>query len=90
MRSCWLAIMALLFFATGAAAQVPPPIILPIPNPNPSSSLVLPPPSQIPVWPVPRHGARGGQLYYLIRSAAFSAVGRVCLTTCHLSVKICG
>jgi hypothetical protein len=64
MRSCWLAIMALSFFATGAAAQVPPPIILPIPNPNPSSSLVLPPPSQIPVWPVPRHGARGGQLYY--------------------------
>jgi hypothetical protein len=64
MRFCWLLMMAALFFATSASAQVPPPVIAPIPNLNPSTSLVLPPPGQIPVSPAPGHGGREGQLYY--------------------------
>ena len=52
MRTCWLALAALLLSATVAAAQIPPPLPPPtVPNPNPSSSLVVPQRSEIPVSP---------------------------------------
>jgi hypothetical protein len=55
-RSCCFAITALLLSVNGAAAQLPPPTVIPpVPNPNPSSSLVLPPTHQVPVSP-----SRGG------------------------------
>jgi hypothetical protein len=58
MRSHSLAIIALLMSVTAAAAQLPPPTVVPpVPNPNPSSSLVLPPPHEVPVSPAP--GAAG-------------------------------
>ena len=51
-RSYCSAITALLLSVTGAAAQFPPPTVVPpLPNPNPSSSLVLPPTHQVPVSP---------------------------------------
>ena len=51
------AISALFLSVTGAAAQLPPPTIVPpVPNPNPSSSLVLPPTHQVPVSPSPGGG----------------------------------
>jgi hypothetical protein len=57
MRSHSLAIIALLMSVTAAAAQLPPPTVVPpVPNPNPSSSLVLPPPHEIPVSPAPNIG----------------------------------
>ena len=57
MRTDWFAITVLLLSVTGAAAQLPPPtVVTPIPNPNPSSSLVLPPPHQVPVSPAPGAG----------------------------------
>jgi hypothetical protein len=43
----------LLLSANGAAAQVPPPLIPMVPNPNPISTLVLPAPG--PVYVPPRH-----------------------------------
>jgi hypothetical protein len=43
---------ALLLCATAAAAQIPPPVPPQVPNPNPSSSLVLPAPHEVPVSPV--------------------------------------
>jgi hypothetical protein len=53
-RSCCSAITALLLSVIGAAAQLPPPtVVAPLPNPNPSSSLVLPPTHQVPVSPSP-------------------------------------
>jgi hypothetical protein len=59
MRTDWFAITVLLLSVTGAVAQLPPPtVVAPQPNPNPSSSLVLPPPHQVPVSPAPG----GGQL----------------------------
>ena len=60
-RSYCSAITALLLSVTGAAAQLPPPIVVPpVPNPNPSSSLVLPPPQQVPVSPGPGGSGGGG------------------------------
>jgi hypothetical protein len=50
-RSYWLAIAIFSFLVAGAAAQVPPPVVSPVPNLNPSSSLVLPPTRQVPVSP---------------------------------------
>jgi hypothetical protein len=41
----------LLLSATGAVAQLPPPPINVVPNPNPSSSLVPPAPGEVPVSP---------------------------------------
>jgi len=41
----------LLLSASGAIAQIPPPPIEMTPHPNPSSSLVLPPPGETPVCP---------------------------------------
>ena len=59
-RSYCSAITALLLSVTGAAAQLPPPTVVPpVPNPNPSSSLVLPPTHQVPVSPAP--GGGGGR-----------------------------
>ena len=56
-RSCCFAITALLLSVNGAAAQLPPPTVIPpVPNPNPSSSLVLPPTHQAPVSPSPGGG----------------------------------
>jgi len=47
-----LALTVLLLVATTAAAQIPPPMAPPlVPNPNPSSSLVLPPTREVPVSP---------------------------------------
>jgi hypothetical protein len=45
--------------AGGAAAQVPPIVTAPTPNLNPSSSLVLPAPHQVPVYPGPTGTAPG-------------------------------
>jgi hypothetical protein len=57
MRSYNFALTALLLSVTGAAAQLPPPTVVPpVPNPNPSSSLVLPPTHQVPVSPAPGGG----------------------------------
>ena len=57
MRSCFFAIAALLLSVTCAAAQLPPPTVVPpAPNLNPSSSLVLPPLQQTPVSPAPSIG----------------------------------
>jgi hypothetical protein len=57
MRSCFFAIAALLLSVTCAAAQLPPPTVVPpVPNLNPSSSLVLPPLQQAPVSPAPGVG----------------------------------
>lgn len=54
MRSFCFAAAALLLSVIGAAAQLPPPTVVPpAPNPNPSSSLVLPPSHQVPISPAP-------------------------------------
>lgn len=59
--SCCVAILALSLSVVGAAAQLPPPVVIPpAPILNPSSSLVLPPLQQVPVSPAP--GAGGGGL----------------------------
>jgi len=51
-RLCRLALAVVLLSATGAAAQMPPsPYVAPTPTPNPSSSLVVPPPGEVPVSP---------------------------------------
>jgi hypothetical protein len=51
-RSCCFAIVMVLLSASAAAAQLPlPPYVPPAPILNPSSSLVLPPPRQVPVSP---------------------------------------
>jgi hypothetical protein len=56
-RSYCFAITVLLLSVTGAAAQLPPPTVVPpVPNLNPSSSLLLPPPHQVPVSPAPGGG----------------------------------
>lgn len=56
-RSYYLAVTILLLSVAGAAAQLPPPTAVPlVPNPNPSSSLVLPPTHQTPVSPAPGGG----------------------------------
>ena len=53
-RSYCLAVTILFLSVAGAAAQLPPPTVVPpVPNPNPSSSLVLPPTHQAPVSPAP-------------------------------------
>ena len=60
-RSYCSAITALLLSVTGAAAQLPPPsVVPPVPNPNPSNSLVLPPTHQVPVSPAPGGSGGGG------------------------------
>ena len=52
MRSYSFAMTALLVSVSAAAAQLPPPTVVPpVPNLNPSSSLVLPPLHQAPVSP---------------------------------------
>ncbi len=51
-RIALIVLPALLFGATTAAAQIPPPVPPLVPNPNPSSSLVLPAPHEVPVSPV--------------------------------------
>jgi hypothetical protein len=64
MRSHCFTITVLLLLVTGAAAQLPPPtVVSPVPNPNPSSSLVLPPPHQVPVSPAPGRGGALSNLY---------------------------
>ena len=61
MRSYNLAVTTLLLSVTGAAAQLPPPTVVPpVPNPNPISSLVLPPTQQAPVSPAPGGVGREG------------------------------
>jgi hypothetical protein len=50
---------ALLLAAAGVMAQVPPRVTAPTPNLNPSSSLVLPAPHQVPVYPGPTGTAPG-------------------------------
>ena len=51
-RIALIVLPALLLGATTAAAQIPPPVPPLVPNPNPSSSLVLPAPHEVPVSPV--------------------------------------
>ena len=52
MRSCSFTIVALLMSVSAAGAQLPPPTVVPpVPNLNPSSSLVLPPLQQAPISP---------------------------------------
>lgn len=54
MRAYCFAITALALLVTSAAAQLPPPTIVPpVPNLNPSSSLILPQPPPVPVSPAP-------------------------------------
>jgi hypothetical protein len=54
MRAYCFAITALMVLVTSAAAQLPPPTIIPpVPNLNPSSSLILPQPPPLPVSPAP-------------------------------------
>jgi len=56
--SCCLVTAVLLLSASGVAAQLPPPTVVPpVPNLNPSSSLVMPPPREVPVSPTPGGGA---------------------------------
>jgi len=62
-RSCYFAIMTFLLLVSGAAAQLPPPLVVPpAPILNPSSSFVLPPLHQVPVSPAPGGGGREGRL----------------------------
>jgi hypothetical protein len=69
MRSHSLAIIALLMSVTAAAAQLPPPTVVPpVPNPNPSSSLVLPPPREVPVSPAPNVGGSPLHPYHSVCS----------------------
>jgi hypothetical protein len=51
-RIALIVLPALLLGTTTAAAQIPPPVPPLVPNPNPSSSLVLPAPHEVPVSPV--------------------------------------
>ena len=51
-RIALIVLPALLLGATTAAAQIPPPVPPLVPNPNPSSSLVLPAQHEVPVSPV--------------------------------------
>ena len=63
MRSGSFTIVALLMSVSAAGAQLPPPTVVPpVPNLNPSSSLVLPPLQQAPVSPAP--GVGGPLLHY--------------------------
>jgi hypothetical protein len=62
MRSCSFALLLPFLLLTSAMAQLPPPVVPPVPNPNPSSSLVLPPPRQIPV--LPGYSGHSRQLYF--------------------------
>jgi hypothetical protein len=58
-RAGAIALTILLVSASGAFAQIPPPTITMTPHPNPSSSLVLPPPGELPVSPVTPGTSRG-------------------------------
>ncbi len=61
-RIVLIMLSALLLWVTAAAAQIPPPVPPMVPTPNPSSSLVLPAPGEVPVSPVTPGtlpGARG-------------------------------
>lgn len=50
--SMWRAFFGLILFAGAAAAQIPPPLApFQVPNPNPSSSLLVPQPREVPVSP---------------------------------------
>jgi hypothetical protein len=72
------AITALLLSVNGAAAQLPPPTVMPpVPNPNPSSSLVLPPTHQEPVSPSP--GSGGFSLLHPYHSVCSVFRHRPCL-----------
>jgi hypothetical protein len=60
-RSYCLAVTIVLLSVAGATAQLPPPTVVPpVPNPNPSSSLVLPPTRQAPVSPALGGGGSEG------------------------------
>ena len=90
-RSYCSAITAVLLSVTGAAAQLPPPTVVPpVPNPNPSSSLVLPPTHQVPVSPAPAEVEAEACLYSILitRSAAYFAMDRAFLITGHRSDRI--
>ena len=54
-----LALTVLLLSAAGAAAQMPPPAVTVVPQPNPSSSLVVPAPGEVPVYSGPTGTAPG-------------------------------
>jgi hypothetical protein len=59
-RRCCFGLTVLLLSATGAAAQMPPPTVTaPVPQLNPSSSLVLPAPGEVPVYSGPTGTAPG-------------------------------
>ena len=72
---------ALFLSVGGAAAQLPPPtVVAPVPNPNPSSSLVLPPPQQVPVSPSLGGTGNGGlSLLHPYRSVCSVFRHRPCL-----------
>jgi hypothetical protein len=57
-----IALTILLLSATGAAAQIPPPTIsAPVPHSNPSSSLTVPAPGEVPVSPTTPGTSLGSQ-----------------------------
>ena len=92
-RSYCSAITALLLSVTGAAAQLPPPtVVAPVPGPNPSSSLVLPPIHQVPVSPAPGGVDEMASHYSILitRSAVYFVMDRVFLITGHRSDRIYG
>jgi hypothetical protein len=67
-RCFWSGLTALLLAVSGAVAQAPPNVVPLTPHTNPSSSLVLPAPREVPVYPGPTGaepgavGAVGGNL----------------------------
>ena len=87
MRSGSFTIVALLMSVSAAGAQLPPPTVVPpVPNLNPSSSLVLPPLQQAPVSPAP--GVGGPLLHYYHAVCSVFHHGRAFLTTCRQSDRI--
>jgi hypothetical protein len=63
MRTYCFVITALMLLVTSAAAQLPPPTIVPpLPTLNPSSSLILPQPPPLPVSPAPGGSPHQSQL----------------------------
>ena len=63
MRTYCFVITALMLLVTSAAAQWPPPTIVPpVPTLNPSSSLILPQPPPLPVSPAPGGSPHESQL----------------------------
>ena len=102
---CCFVIAAFTLSVTGAAAQLPPPVVVPpVPILNPSSSLVLPQPPPLPVSPAPggsphrchrsnsirRRVASSAGIPVIHRSAAFSTMGRAFPIICRRSDKTYG